>query len=62
MKKKTYIAPEMVTVALQNRPLMQTVSGFNQEVVDTPQEPVSAGDGLAKSGGFWSDEPVDYEE
>ena len=61
MKKKTYISPEVVTVELQNRPLMQTVSGFNKEVkTDTTED---AGDGLAKSGWSWSDdepEEVDY--
>jgi len=62
MKKKTYISPEVVTVELQNRPLMQTVSGFNKEVkTDTTED---AGTGLAKGGwGMWSDdepESADY--
>lgn len=62
MKKKTYISPEVVTVELQNRPLMQTVSGFNQEVKTETTE--NASNGLGKSGwGMWSDdepEEVDY--
>lgn len=62
MKKKTYISPEVVTVELQNRPLMQTVSGFNQEVKTETTEDASKG--LAKGGwGMWSDdepEEVDY--
>ncbi|MBR3521803.1 MAG: hypothetical protein IKN75_04670 [Prevotella sp.] len=61
MKKKTYISPEVVTVELQNRPLMQTVSRFNQEVKTETTE--DAGTGLGKGGWSWSDdepEEVDY--
>ena len=59
MKKKTYISPEVVTVELQNRPLMQAGSNFNTEL-DTTSE-ADASTGLGKSGWDWSDDDY-YEE
>lgn len=58
MKKKEYIAPDMVTVELPKMPLMAgSPDGFNQEVkTDTTED---AGDGLAKSGWSWSDDELE---
>lgn len=59
MKKKTYIAPEVVTVEMPKQPLMTTVSGF-AETTDT-ENPVNPENSLGKGGWLWSDdEPDEY--
>lgn len=62
MKKKEYIAPDMVTVELPKMPLMAgSPDGFNNSVDQSTE--ANASEGLAKSGWSWSDdelEEVDY--
>ena len=63
MKKKEYIAPDMVTVELPKMQLMAgSPEGFTNPVNSESTE--NAGDGLAKGGwDMWTDdepEEVDY--
>ena len=61
MKKKEYIAPDMVTVELPKMPLMAGSPEYNNNINETPTGGANA---LAKEGWvMWSDdEPkeVDY--
>ena len=52
MKKKEYIAPDMVTVEL---PKIQLMAGSFNETVDTNSEENASG-GLGKGGWLWSDD------
>ena len=59
MKKNKYIAPEIVTVKLSKQPLMQSVSGFEDQTSGQSMNPTNA---LAKGGMLWSEDDYDYEE
>ena len=58
MKKNKYIAPEIVTVKLPKEPLMQAVSGFDDQTSSEQKSPTNA---LAKGGMFWSDDDWTYD-
>ena len=59
MKKNKYIAPEIVTVKLSKQPLMQSVSGFEDQTSSEQKSPTNA---LSKGGMFWSDDDFAYED
>ena len=52
MKKKEYIAPNVVTVEL---PKIHLMAGSFNETVDTESDE-NAGDGLGKGGWLWNDD------
>lgn len=61
MKKKTYIAPEVVTVEM---PKLHLMAGSPEGYANTPDNKSNedASTGLAKGGMFWSDDEEYYEE
>ena len=60
MKKNKYLAPEIVTVKLSKQPLMQSVSGFEDQTSGQSMNPTNA---LSKGGSMlWSDDDFAYED